>query len=587
MKLRVVSLLCLLSFFSLVAVDGDLDPTFNGDGMLVSAAGSFVSDQSNGLIINYDAVGVAVGTSMSQGKQGMRFFSFDANGIIDSSTSFVNLTSFDTLTGGAVQPDKKVVAVGYSEQMQDMGSTFSFVVARFGQDGQLDVTFNAGGPTPGVQIVDFFGATNARAFAVAFTRDGRIVAVGQAQDTASISSEVFYAVAVLNTDGSLDTTFAGSGRKVFGPSEIAMNDASVARAVAIQSIGADDYIILAGYGQQAEKRFQVARIELDGTLDATFGTAGVTQVIFAADTDEQANGVDVYPDGQIIAIGTSGTAATSQQVIATRLTMNGTLDPTFGTAGRVIYSYTPSALLTGNAVVMQNNLRPIIVGGYDNEDDLQTFFVLRLQADGTPDNTFGSDATNPGSVLTSFGDNSVSVATSVALQQDGKVVVSGTVNLDGEMINRAGFARYENDNALQEIFVFPTIDTPMNLGNCAMNPPTFAGDAQNPSNVAVYINGALSGRTITTDDQSRWTFTPLAPLPSGKVTVQTVAEYKSGNMHAITSPFCCGIDLGPLGCIGQAIREKYCPSCVDVPICPSKKNAANNCALESACRLAA
>ena len=398
--------------------------------------------------------------------------------------------------------------------------------------------------------------SSAGACAVAFKRDGRIVVVGSAIK----GNSAFYAVAVLNQDGSLDNSFAGgAGRRIYdmvAPDGVNINTRSNARAVAIQSVGDDDNIILAGCGVLSGKdTFQVVRITCDGDLDTTFGTNGAEVITFNPNaTSEFARGVDIRPDGRIVAVGISFTALVNQLVVG-QLQINGALDTmNFGAGtGKVTF---PNA--DGFAVNIQKDQK-IIVVGVDDLTVQSNFLLVRFTAEGTLDTaTFNP---NNGFVRTIFAGQSGAVA--VALQCDGKIVAAGSA---GSEIAQFALARYLNENGNDEVIVEPTITQPTNLGNCNTPQPTFSGAAQNPANITVYIDGQEAGRVITEGSKNEWLFTPPAPLSTGSHTVQTVAEYKSGNQNCITT-LCCGVCLGCQSCLSEALRPKYCPSCVDFPIC--------------------
>lgn len=551
-------------------VDGDLDTTFGIGGQItlnIQDPPFEASDFANALVIRHDGRIVAGGSCADpEGGDGRGFalaiLEPDGSEVCTNCLDPRNPGSFDSINGLAVQPDNKVVAVGVSGQTAgDM-----FIVARYNKDCTLDTSFG----TNGVTEVPFPNATNAVARAVAFKRDGRIVVVGEAQDAQG--GGPFYAVAVLNPDGTLDNSFAGgAGRRVYDMvapdgNPMNINASSSARAVAIQSIGTDDNIILAGTGKQGTNTFQVVRITCNGDLDTTFGTflSGAEQIVFNADENEVANGVDVRKDGRIVAVGTSTlTQDTDEVVVIAQLLVNGTPDPAFDGDGKVTFQ--PINLsVRGNALCIQNDEKTLIAGrSFDITSTIITshdFLLARFNANGSLDTaTFNP---NNGFLTTIFGDDSV--ANAIALQCDGKIVAAGTVESDPEQF---ALARYLNENGNDEVIVEPTITQPTNLGNCNTPQPTFSGAAQNPANITVYIDGQEAGRGITQGTANTWEFTPPAPLATGSHTVQMVAEYKSGNQNCVTDPLCCGVCLGCQSCLSEALRPKYCPSCVDFPIC--------------------
>src|SRR6266851_9714658 len=105
----------------------------------------------------------------------------------------------------------------------------------------------------------------------------------------------------------------------------------------------------------------------------------------------------------------------------------GFLDTTFGAPnGYVVTNPSPVTHSAGNGVVTQPDGKIVVVGEAPNSKGYESLAVLRYNADGTLDSTFGSG----GIVLTTLGKFQYSQGTvgfsSVALQSDGKIVVAGS-----------------------------------------------------------------------------------------------------------------------------------------------------------------
>lgn len=538
------------------AADGTLDTTFSTGGLFLSGAAFAQAAQANAAVVRNDGKIVIGGTVSNAPAADFALLILNSDGTVDGASHQNHVGpvgNLDVINGLAVQPDNKVVAVGQSTTLAGVSQ---FVIARYCVNGLLDATFGGAG----VVVVDFLpvvtgpGPISARAFAVALTRDGRIVVVGDAQLIGNNAmNPAFYAVAVLNSDGTLDSSFAaGAGRSVYATSRIPQNISSVAKSVAIQSIGSADNIIFAGQGDvgAGALRFQIIRILSSGNLDLTFATNGVDQVVFNAGVNESANGVDIYPSGEIFAVGTSFSA--NQQAVLTRRLPNGGADITFNGTGLQIFSIAGQDV-GANAVNIQNNTRVLIAGNHAGAGT--DFFTARFTGAGALDTATFNPVT--GYNLQSFG--GAAVAHAAALQGDGTIIVAGSATV---VTGQMAALRYLNNNTTDQVFVAPTITVPANnFSNCADNPPTIGGAAQNPSNITVYVNGIESGRTITAGSSNTWSFTPSAPLAVGSNTFQAVAEYKSGNMNAITAFACCGIGLGPQSCLSAAVRAKYSPAC--------------------------
>jgi uncharacterized delta-60 repeat protein len=151
-----------------------------------------------------------------------------------------------------------------------------------------------------------------------------------------------------------------------------------------------------------------------GSLDLAFGGVGYTTTEFIGN-DDQGNSTAIQSDGKIIVVGWS-----YPDFGLARYNTNGILDTTFGTSGKVITpvgNYTSSP----NCVKIQQDGKIILVGqSIDNTGAYNQFTIVRYDTTGTLDNTFGTS----GIVTTLIGSNG-SVAYSLFIQQDGKIIVSG------------------------------------------------------------------------------------------------------------------------------------------------------------------
>ncbi|MFD8631523.1 hypothetical protein [Streptomyces sp. NPDC059656] len=154
-----------------------------------------------------------------------------------------------------------------------------------------------------------------------------------------------------------------------------------------------------------------------GDPDTGFGTGGRVTTDFGG--FEQVNGVAVQPDGKIVAVGLTDTGGADGGVdnfAVARYDANGTPDNTFGTGGRLTTDFGGAA----QAVAVQPDGKIVVVGPGDDD-----FAVARYNADGSPDTTFDND----GRATTQFG--GVDQARAVALRPDGKIVVAGLSNAGG------------------------------------------------------------------------------------------------------------------------------------------------------------
>lgn len=180
-----------------------------------------------------------------------------------------------------------------------------------------------------------------------------------------------------------------------------------------------------------------------GALDPSFGSDGKATTDFSAD-DDRARGLALQPDGRIVAVGYLASARLRQSHFAlARYTPDGILDPTFGDEGRVVVPFEGTAEGAGVAVAGDGG---IVAAGYAQVGETFNFAVVRYRPDGTPDPAFGGDG-----IVTSDLSGKGDIATSVALQPDGAVVVAGCVKC---LKNASHFAvaRYLPDGTLDPAF---------------------------------------------------------------------------------------------------------------------------------------
>ena len=184
--------------------------------------------------------------------------------------------------------------------------------------GDLDSTFGTGGKS----TTDF--SSSEYAHAVAVQADGKVVAAGTASVGGTPNVNYDFAVFRYNANGSLDTSFDSDG-KVTTRISNDYHNYDAAYAVAIQT---DGRIVVAGSSDLGGGSFALVRYNPDGSLDASFGSAGIviSTTIYGAIFD-----IAIQPDGKIVAGGSNFTIV--------RYNPNGSLDASFGTGGIVTTSF--------------------------------------------------------------------------------------------------------------------------------------------------------------------------------------------------------------------------------------------------------
>ncbi|MDP9387394.1 MAG: hypothetical protein M3Q48_05550, partial [Actinomycetota bacterium] len=343
----------------------------------------------------------------------------------------------DAALSVAVQPDGKILAAGFTTA----GSDSDFAVVRYHAFGTVDDSFNAAGTA----TTSFFeGVDGARAHAVAVQPDGKIVAAGAAR-----SSTDGFALARYRPSGFADDTFDRDGR-VFTP--LLPGRDHVVHALAVQP---DGKIVAAGGSFRAPRTdadFALARYRADGSLDASFGTAGtvVTDVgsgagSIAAGEEPHAHAVALQPDGGIVAAG-SALVDGNLDFAVVRYTPSGTPDPSFGGGDGIVTTAVSPGDDEIRSLVVGDDGR-ITVAGWSTGGGPGDFALARYASDGTLDPTFGPGGT--GTVVTALSPGDDRASGMVADAGPGLVVAGETtVGTSRAMV----VARYGDDGSLDPDF---------------------------------------------------------------------------------------------------------------------------------------
>lgn len=211
--------------------------------------------------------------------------------------------------------------------------------------------------------------------------------------------------------GMLNVNFSSDGKLTSDISGASRVDK--ANAVAVQT---DNKIIVAGYtvNGSGNKDFALARYTTAAALDTTFDTDGIVTLDFTTGLDDEVNAILIQGDGSILAIGYSGTT-----FAVARFLSNGTLDTSYDTDGKQTVTWGGTDVAYG--AVLDSNGKAVVVGSSISAGNADTT-IARLNTDGSMDTTFDTD----GRVLFSAvgGDDEVRA---VGLRSDGKIIGAGYV----------------------------------------------------------------------------------------------------------------------------------------------------------------
>ncbi len=204
--------------------------------------------------------------------------------------------------------------------------------------------------------------------------------------------------------GSLDGTFGTAG--------VAQVDLAAEVTVSKIAVQADGKIVVAGRKgvPNTDADVLVARLDANGSLDAAFGTSG-TRVVDLGSTNDFGSDLALLGNGKIIVAAVPGFC----QGALVQLDSAGALDGSFAAGG--IFNLAPGSggvAVCGFAMAVQPVDGKILLGGTNGD-----FALARFTPAGALDATFGTG----GLVSTDFGQNDQVFA--LALQADGKIVAAG------------------------------------------------------------------------------------------------------------------------------------------------------------------
>jgi len=430
--MKIVFFLLLLTFSKILSsqVAGDLDSTFNTDGMVTTsfdplrAAAADITIQTDGKIIaagqSYDDLGDFA--LVRYNIDGSLDTSFDEDGKVTTMISFFN----DYSASVTLQPDGKIIAAGTVYFVAD-GSNADFGLVRYFSNGAIDSSFGING------IVTTDLSSSDYIHSIKMQSDGKIIVVGMSGN----NPEYFFTLLRYNNSGDLDTTFGIDGI-------VTINVGDDIEYATELSILPDGSIIVSGSAYiDGYKRFCAVKLNSEGNVDPLFGIDGIIITSFSAGDQSSANSVIIQPDNRIIAGGYTIQGSNYKFALA-RYNTDGTLDTTFSGDGKVTTNLGASNETIEDLILQTDG--KIVAAGSIFTGGHYVFALVRYYANGIIDSSFNND----GIVTTFFPGAIDNQCNSAALQTDGKIVLGGSSSSIGT--NSFGLARYISESCIPITF---------------------------------------------------------------------------------------------------------------------------------------
>jgi uncharacterized delta-60 repeat protein len=407
----------------LLGQPGDLDPAFGTDGILVEPVG-FDNDFAWAVAIQSDSKIVVAGTTVSSGTQQVAVLRLDPDGTPDRTFGGGDGKVATSVGSGpavaravAIQSDSKIVIAGRAQ----VESSRDFLVLRYLSNGQLDPGFGDSGivTTP-------FRGNDDRARAIAIQRDGKIIVAGEADngsrpeaaiaryhqdgeldlrfngtgkistnadgptyisdvaiqsddklilagDTRNLAGKTHTVLFRHGTTGALDPTFGVNGRVVTPIGSFF----SSFRGLCFRD---DGKILAAGvFSNGTSDDIAVVRFNTDGSVDTSFGSSGIAtngQLSLVETTED----VAVQPDGKVIVCGSIAQSGTNSDFFVARFLEDGSVDTSFGSGTGIVTTSLGPGLDFAQGLAFQVDGRMVVAGTAHNgtNDDMA---VVRLQGD--------------------------------------------------------------------------------------------------------------------------------------------------------------------------------------------------------------
>lgn len=424
---RQLAALVLLSLAALgggsaLALPGELDPTFSGDGIVITDLGDLGGSAQ--AVVSLPGGGVlAAGSSAPGSFADSALVRYLPSGELDPSFGGGDGIVVMALSGGVAardlitdvlrQPDGSFVVVGLSEG----GGNGDFLIARFTAGGSLDESFSPGG-IPGYALTDIDANSDDAASAIARREDGTLVVVGSTD--AGPGSDHEFALARYDADGNLDSSFspdAPAGRAFLDVGGI--GDFDDATDVAL--LGDGRMLVAGAIANMMDQSAALVRFGEDGAVDASYG--GGDGIAFLDHP-----GFDATVPLSLVAL-PDGSAVSANRLAngprfsfgAAKFAPDGSLDPGFGDGGLVATEITPGDSSAPAEVLREPNDKLVLVGS-SAASEFQ-FVAARYLPDGTLDPTFGG---GDGIAVADLGDGGNEEFVSAgALGEDGSVLAAG------------------------------------------------------------------------------------------------------------------------------------------------------------------
>ncbi len=406
-------------------ITGTIDNSFGTQGRTEKELG-IAADYAFGVGVTHNNQILLLG---STGTVGSNFFFQARHGLIarlktDGSmepnfgrSGLAGYLGFNAIHDIVEQADHKILVSGNTNNGRD------FTMARLDEDGKIDSTFATNGFTTANHLYD-------RDFFTAIAQDasGRIYSTSERWRHRSL----FRYTATGQGDASFGNTLNGYP----GQALLDLRTGPIADQYTVYqqdiSVQTDGKPLVSGFvrlfGSSSYSLGAIERWLETGVPDSTFDQDGV--VMFDLNPDSVVFWQHrQQTDGKIVVSGyLKATNTNIHRVLVARFNNNGSIDNSFAGNGYttfVINGFNDQ----GNTLTLQPDGKIVVMGNaqLNSTDPLNEQYALRLNSNGTLDNTFGTNGILKFSVST----NGDEFSYQSVMDKEGKIILAGYANIDG------------------------------------------------------------------------------------------------------------------------------------------------------------
>jgi len=372
----------------------------------------------------------------------------------------------------ALQTDGKIVMAGDTKEDFNLplpGGVKQYVaVCRYNTNGALDNSFGTGGLSTFLIQTTPPGGPSITANSLVIQPNGSIVVCGYVLDNTASFYQIF--VVRFNSSGILDTTTfaAPNGYIVITPT--AFNTAyplnaftdCYAESVQIDTGITPNKIVIGGYVRGFVPPsvvpihfFALARLDLNGTLDSSFGANGLVAKNFTG-LDEFGFSLAIGL-GKYFLAGRQGITTPTYKFIVSKFDNLGNPVGGFGTGGvTVIPAFLPLTVQEARSMLVQPDGKIVLAGTSFTTAPFPSFQVSSYALARLDGNTGALDAMfgTGGTVITNLSFMNFDLTGySVAIQLDGKIILAGQYFDTSTSLNSSfSLARYNVNGSLDTTF---------------------------------------------------------------------------------------------------------------------------------------